>query len=124
MKENELKSFNNEIKYKEKIYHLVFNLNVMQEIQEEYGTMENWGSLTDGSKGEVNIKALIFGFMKMLNEGIEIENEENGENAIKYPLFTEKQVGRMITEIGLENMAKKLSETVIESTKSDDTPKN
>lgn len=124
MKENELKSFNNEIKYKEKIYHLVFNLNVMQEIQEEYGTMENWGSLTDGSKGEVNIKALIFGFMKMLNEGIEIENEDNGENAIKYPLFTEKQVGRMITEIGLENMAKKLSETVIESTKSDDTPKN
>lgn len=126
MKENEnkIKDVTTEIEYKNKTYHLVFNLNVMQEIQEEYGTIEKWGALTDGTNGEVNIKALIFGFTRMLNEGIEIENEENGENATQYKPFTEKQVGRMITEIGLENMTKRLTETVIESTKSDNQQKN
>lgn len=117
MKENEIKDIKNQVEYKGNNYNLVFNLNVMQEIQEEYETIEKWGSLTDGTNGEVNIKALIFGFMKMLNEGIEIQNEDEGT---EIKPFTEKQVGRMITEIGLENMAKKLSDTVIESTKSDD----
>lgn len=123
MKENEnkLKDITNEIEYKGKKYVIVFNLNVMQAIQEEYETIEKWGALTDGSNGEVNIKALIFGFTQMLNEGLEIESEENGT---EYKPFTEKQVGRMITEIGLENMAQTLSNTVIESTKSDNAPKN
>lgn len=122
MKENEIKDIKNQVEYKGNVYNLVFNLNVMQEIQEEYGTIEKWGSLTDGTSGEVNIKALIYGFMKMLNEGIEIQNEDEGT---EIKPFTEKQVGRMITEIGLEKMAQTLSKTVIESTKSDDeTPKN
>lgn len=123
MKENENKliDVSKEIEYKEKKYKIVFNLNVMQEIQEEYETIEKWGALTDGSNGEVKIKALIFGFTKMLNEGLEIESEENGT---EYKPFTEKQVGRMITDIGLNNVAKKLSATVIESTKSDNEEKN
>ena len=123
MKENEnkIKDVVNELEYKGEKYLIVFNLNVMQEIQEGYGTMEAWGNLTDGSSGEINIKALVFGFTKMINEGIDIKNEENGTN-IK-PL-TERQVGRMISDIGLEAMAKKLSEAVIASTKSDDAPKN
>ena len=119
--ENKLKDIVNELEYKGEKYLIVFNLNVMQEIQEAYGTIESWGELTDGSTGEINIKALIFGFAKMINEGIEIKNEEKGEN--KKP-FTEKQVGRMITDIGLETMAQKLKEAVIGSTKSDETPKN
>lgn len=123
MKENEnkIKDVVNELEYKGEKYLIVFNLNVMQEIQEGYGTIESWGNLTDGSSGEINIKALVFGFTKMINEGIDIKNEENGTN-IK-PL-TERQVGRMISDIGLEAMAKKLSEAVIGSTRSDDAPKN
>lgn len=119
--ENQLKDIVNELEYKGEKYLLVFNLNVMQEIQEEYKTIEAWGELTDGSSGEINIKALIFGFTKMINEGIEIRNEENDTNVKP---FTEKQVGRMITDIGLEAMAQKLNEAVIGSTRSDETPKN
>ena len=113
-----MKDFNGKIQYKDKEYSLVFNLNVMETIQEEYGTIEEWGNLTDGSKnGEPDAKAVIFGFTAMLNEGIDIENEEKGTD-IK-PL-TLKQVGRLITEIGLSEATAKLNETVIESTKSDE----
>ena len=38
----------------------------------------------------------------------------------KLPLFTTKQVGRILTEIGLQEATKKLNDTVIESTKSDE----
>ena len=109
-----MKNFGGKIQYKDKEYNLVFNLNVMERIQEEYGSIEEWGNLT-GANGEPNAKAVIFGFTEMLNEGIDIDNEENGTD-IK-PL-TLKQVGRMITEIGFENATEKLSETVVESTKS------
>ena len=140
-----------------KEYKAIFNLNVMQSIQVEYGTFESWGELTDGfvydengerklkldSDGnpiikkiknkngeevevevyetkEVDIKALIFGIKEMINEAIDIDNENNQLNQ---PLLTEKQVGRLITAMGIEKATNKLNETVIESTK-DDTPKN
>lgn len=115
--ENVIKEVSKSINYKGKDYKIVFNLNVMEQIQDEYKTLTNWGALTDGSEGEVNIKALIFGFTAMLNEGIEIDNEEN-ETDIK-PL-TKKQVGRMITAIGLDEMTNKLNETVTESTRSEE----
>lgn len=105
------------IEYKSKKYKLVFDMNVMEEIQEKYGSIEKWGELTDGSKGEPNAKAIKFGFTAMLNEGIDIDNEENG--AKEKPL-TLKQVGRMITEIGFTNSAEALNKTVVESTKSDE----
>lgn len=111
--ENVIKDVSKEIEYKGKAYKLVFNLNVMEQIQDEYETLGKWGELTDGTGKEVNIKALIFGFTCMLNEGIEIKNEEQEEQE---PLLTKKQVGRMITELGINNMAEKLNETVIEST--------
>lgn len=109
-----MKDFNGNIEYKGKTYKLYFNLNVMQQIQEEYGTIEEWGNLSDGTNGEVNAKAVIFGITAMINEGIDIENEEKGTD-IKP--FTLKQVGRMITEIGLTEATKTLNDTVIESTK-------
>lgn len=112
-----MKDFNGEIEYKEKVYKLVFNLNVMEAIQGEYGTLDEWGALTDGKNGEPSAKAVIFGFTEMINEGIDIENDENGTEV--KPL-TLKQVGRMISEVGLENATKKLNETVIESTKSEE----
>lgn len=105
------------IEYKGKKYKLVFDMNVMEEIQEKYGSIEKWGELTDGSKGEPNAKAIKFGFTAMLNEGIDIDNEENGT---KEKLLTLKQVGRMITEIGFTNSAEALNKTVVESTKSDE----
>ena len=112
-----MKEMRNEIEYKGNKYNLVFNLNVMEVIQDEYGTLDKWGSLTDASKGEPNAKAVVFGFTAMLNEGIDIDNEENGTD-IK-PL-THKQVGRILTEIGLREATSKMNNTVIESTKSEE----
>ena len=112
-----MKDFNGELLYKEKKYKLVFNLNVMERVQDEYGSLDAWGALTEGRNGEPNAKAVIFGFTEMINEGIDIENEENGTD-IK-PL-TLKQVGRMITEIGLNEATDKLTDTVINSTKGEE----
>ena len=121
MKENEnkIKDFYTEIEYKDKKYKMYFNLNVMEEIQSEYGTFDNWTDLVGGQdkKGkqkEVDIKALIFGFKAMLNEGIDIQNEDEGTD-IKP--FTSKQIGRLITEVGLLEANQKLMDTVLESTK-------
>ena len=104
------------IQYKGKDYKLVFNLNVMETIQEEYGSVEKWGDLTDGGEGEPNAKAVIYGFTQMLNEGIDITNDEEGTN--DKPL-TLKQVGRMITEVGLREATKSMQDTVIKSTESE-----
>ena len=112
-----MKEMNGQIEYKGQKYSLVFNLNVMEAIQEEYETLGKWGNLTDGKTNEVSAKAVIFGLGEMLNEGIDISNEENGTNI---PPFTKKQVGRILTELGLEETTKKINTTVIESTKSDE----
>lgn len=112
-----MKEMKNEIEYKGQKYSLVFNLNVMEVIQNEYKSVQEWGELTDGVKGEPNAKAIIFGLTEMLNEGIDIDNETREE---KLPLFTKKQVGRLLTEVGLKNVTQKLNETVVESTKSEE----
>lgn len=115
------------IEYRGKEYKIVFNLNVMEAIQKEYGTLEAWGNLTDGTNtnsdgeknanptpGEVDAAAVIFGFTEMINEGIDMDNDENGTSN---PLLSRKQVGRMISEIGLQNAAEAMNETVVESSK-------
>lgn len=112
-----MKDVNGKIQYNGKEYKLVFNLNVMERIQDEYGTLDEWGKLTDGSKGEPNAKAIIYGFREMINEGIDIENEETGADT--KPL-TLKQVGRMITDVGLADATKVLNSTVVDSTKNDE----
>lgn len=110
-----MKDVNGKIQYKGKEYKMVFNLNVMETIQEEYGSIEKWGDLTGGE--EPNIKAVIFGFSAMLNEGIDMDNEENGTN--EKPLSL-KTVGRMLTEIGFQEATEKMQKTVVDSTKSEE----
>ena len=112
-----MKEISKTLEYKGKEYNLVFNLNVMEVIQDKYGTLENWGKLTDGAEndGEPNAKAVIFGITAMLNEGIDIDNEENGTEE---KMLTNKQVGRMITEIGLKSSAQLMNGVVIDSTQS------
>lgn len=117
-----MKSVQRVINYKGKEYKAVFNLNVMQDIQEKYGTLEAWGDLTEGKRineetgeeesVEVDIAALIFGYALMLNEGIEIDNEDNGTNN---PPLTLRQVGRMISEAGERETAETMNDLVIAS---------
>lgn len=140
-----MKDFNGVLEYKNREYKLVFNLNSMEVIQEEYGNLDNFFELLDGSKNakenykaqkgsykgwdkltdlekalyndEPNIKAIKFGYFAMLNEGIEIDNDEKNED-IKP--FTLKQIGRIVSEIGLNDALGTIRETIIESTESDD----
>ena len=41
-------------------YPLVFNLNVIEKIQDKYGSYEKWGEMTDGKEREINIVAVKF----------------------------------------------------------------
>lgn len=104
------------IEYNGKQYKLVFNLNVMEEIQAEYEAVELWAKKTDGGKGEPDIKALIFGMSAMLNEGIDIDNEERAPED-KVPYLTHKQVGRILTDYGVKNSTAAVNDIVIASTK-------
>lgn len=109
------------IKHKGKEYELVFNLNTMETIQEAYGSVEAWGELVE-AEDEPKAKDIKYGFLAMLNEGIDIYNEEHAddEDFIKRDFFTDKQVGRIISDIGLYEAAKTLNKTVVDSTKSDE----
>lgn len=108
-------------KYKDTEYPLAFTMNVLEGIQDKYGSYEKWGDMTDGKEQEVNIGALKFGITEMINEGIDIENEDL-EN--KREFLTSKQVGRIITELGMSKMTSRVQEVVIESTKQDEEEKN
>lgn len=104
------------IEYRGKTYKLAFDLNVMEAIQDEYGSIEAWGKLTEPEDGEPNVKALVFGVTEMINEGIDIDNDENGTD--EKPL-THKKVARILTEVGLESVAGKMQKSVIDSTEDD-----
>ncbi len=101
-------------------YPLVFTLNVMEAIQEKYGTIEAWSSLIQ-REGEPDIKALKFFMTEAINEGIEIESEKTGE---KRKPISSNQVGRILTEIGISGTANKIMTTISDSVETDTTPKN
>lgn len=98
----------------------MFSLNVMEAIQDKYGSIDKWSSLIQ-KNGEPDIKALKFFMTEAINEGIEIENEKNNE---KRKSVTSKQVGRILTEVGLSDTANKIMTTISESIQTDDTSKN
>lgn len=109
-------------------YPICYNLNVMEEIQNKYGSIQAWGNLILGkeeneaaelaeennaeNKKEIQIKDMKFGLMAMINEAIDITNEENKTNE---PFVTLKQVGRILTEIGLKNATQKVMQLTVES---------
>ena len=118
-----MKEVSKSLSYKGREYKIVFNLNVIEAIQKEYGSLERWGELTDGKKKdengkkidtEVDFTALIFGIQEALNEGIDIDNEDRAE---KLPFLTHRQVARMISAIGEEKVIEDLNSLVIESNK-------
>lgn len=138
-----MKDIERKITYKDTEYTVVFNLNVMEALQDKFGSMDAWVDLVDGTanarkaykeahgsmkgwdsledgnpekEGEPDIKALIYGYYVMLNEGIEIDNE-NGKNI--QPV-TEKQVGRILTAVGFANAQKQLGELMTDSTQSNE----
>lgn len=133
-----MKEFKGKLQYKNKEYDLVFDLNVMEQIQDEYGTLEKWAELTDGNQvaldengeplldengmqrllpKEVDAKALKFGIWCMINEGIDIKNEDEGTD--QKPV-TKNQVGRMLSAYGMEEATAIANNVVIESSGADE----
>lgn len=101
---------------------MIFTLNVMQEIQEKYGSLEKWKDMVfKNDDGEPEIKPLLFGLTAMANEGIDIVNEDS---EAKLEFVSEKQMGREITKIGLLEATKRMGNTVVNGTTTDETPKN
>ena len=137
-----MKEMRGTLTYKDTDYDLVFDLNVMEQIQDEYGTIERWSELTDGKEivldkngdpliddngdpitkpKEVDARALKFGIWCMINEGIEIKNEEEGSDLKP---ITKNQVGRMLTTYGLAKATEIANQSVIDSIITDDAEKN
>ena len=105
-----------------KKYPMCFNLNVMEDIQEQYGSMSEWGAIVENVEGkEPKIKDLKNGLLAMINEGIDIENETRSE---KEPFLNSKQIGRLITEIGFAEITLKIKELTINSTRTGEEAKN
>lgn len=110
---------------------LAFNLNVMAQLQGEYGSVSAWVELLEDDDknptrgGEPDMQAFIKGFTFMLNEGVEIENDELTADKKKVP-FTERQVGRLITTWGKDEVQKAMQNAIASSTDTgdDDTSKN
>lgn len=92
-------------------FPLAFTLNVMESIQDEYGTLSEWSELIRNKK-EPNIKALKFFITEAINEGIEIENEKSSEKRVP---ITSSKAGRIITEIGLKKVANTITKMITES---------
>jgi hypothetical protein len=108
------------IETEKKKYPLAFNLNVMEEIQEAYGSLDEWGRITQGT-GEAKVKDLKVGILAMMNEAIDMQNEENNTNE---PMLTAKQVGRIMTEVGIQTIVAAIQEITVASTKGEDNEKN
>lgn len=101
-------------------FPLAFTLNVMEALQDEYGTLSEWSELIRNQK-EPNIKALKFFITEAINEGIDIENEKSGETRVP---ITSAKAGRIITEIGFQKVAKTINKMVSESVKTKENSKN
>lgn len=111
-----MKSKLQEIEYQGKKYNLVFDLNVMEAIQDEFGSIDAWGKLVEPEEGEPSIRAVVFAAAQMINEGIEISNDEDG--ADEKPL-THRKVARILTEVGLDLVMDKVKKSAIDSTADD-----
>ena len=105
-----------------KKYPICFNFNVIEELQDEYGSISKWGDIVEGKEsGEPNIKDLKKGLLLMINEAIDIQNEKTDE---KQEFLTSKQVGRIISAVGIQKAIMQIKELAINSTKTDDDGKN
>lgn len=90
-------------------YPIEFNMNVLAEMEKHYeGGWTEWLTLVD----QENITAIRWGICQAMNEAIDIENETSDSPK---PFLTEKQVGRIVTAIGIEASVVQLSSAVVGS---------
>lgn len=119
----------NDLKFLElpdgKKYPMCLSINVMAELQKKYGSFEETMELIDSSKqNEINYAVLIDFYYYSINEGIDIYNENKNEQE-KMNFVSERQAGRIISELGFAKSKETAKSTVIStdtstSTKSTD----
>lgn len=111
----------NDIRYlktKNETFPFTYSLNVMEALQNEFGSLNEWSDMVEPKDGsEPKIKALLFFFKEAINEGIDIENE-NSDQPRKF--VNERKVGRIITELGVKTVLEQLKGTVIDAGSNDD----
>lgn len=111
---------------KNKVYPFVFNVNVLEDLQDEYGSFQKWvdtvGNTINGDKSvEPRIKDIKRALMLMINEGIDIENESSDE---KQEFVNERQVGRIMSAVGQDKIVDEMMKLIKESTEVDENSKN
>lgn len=107
-------------------YPMVFNINIIEILQEKYGSIEKWADLIEGvvrnEKGIIiervtpKMRDIKFFIKEAINEGIDIENEQNNETR---EFVTEKKVGRILTEIDQKNIRQTIKDLTTSSIKTD-----
>lgn len=95
------------------MYPVAFTLNVMEAIQEKYGSLSEWTEIIEPEEGEPPFKDIKWIFAEIINEGIDIENERKSESR---KFLTTKQVGRIISSLGIDNASATMAGLMSEST--------
>ena len=107
-----------------KTYPICFNLNVLEDIQDKYGSITAWGdAVSDKEKDGMNIKELKAGLMLMINEAIDKENDDLSKEE-KKEFINDRQVGRIISEIGIDKVKDIILDLVKKSNDTEDEQKN
>lgn len=123
-----MKDISDTLKYKGNEYTLVFNFNVLDAVQEKYGTLVKWIEEAYGKKtGEPSAKALAFIIAEMVNEGIDIDNEDRKPEEQLEPI-TLKTANRMLSEFvkeyGIEKVITKVDDLMSKSVQGGESSKN
>lgn len=107
--------FLNYIELGEKKYPIFCSLNVLEKIQHEYGSINEWRAQMiikkdnkedEGNDEEINIGLVIKTLTMMINEGLEIEGKEEK--------ITEKETGWLLAKYGLAQLAMIINAQVLE----------
>ena len=110
----------NTIKYKDREYGFILNVNSMDEIQNKLGTFNKWCE-DISHHPEPILNSLKIGYTAMINEYIDMKNEENGTNE---PFLTERQVGRILSHLSLRVLGAMARQELIDSVHGKDESKN
>lgn len=93
-------------------YPVAYNLNVESELQERFGSLQEWnnrltGKTEDGEEDkEGDVGTAIKTCQIMINEGIEIYNETGKcEEDVCSMQVSEKKAGRILSEVTFSGMA-------------------
>ena len=105
------------LKTSEKAYPYAFSINVMKRLQDKYGSFDDTlERLQVKEDEEVDYGVLVDFFYESINEGIDIYNENKSEEQ-KMSFVTERQAGRIISEVGLSTATISAQQSVIDAVK-------